>query len=169
MRLSRVSASLAEAIQFTRQVIVRLWPAAVKHLGLVAAIQGQLADLRARSGVEVEPDVQGDMETIPEVQAMTLYRAVQDALELSTGHASPPRIQLTLRRSNRGIELQLTLPSAATGGDSPQFQLGGALMRERVLRLRGEYLLADDGGGTVHLRLFLPLPPRGAAMARAGS
>src|ERR1700675_3624677 len=44
-RLSRVSGSLAEAIGFTRRVIDQLWPAAVQHLGLEAAIQGQLADL----------------------------------------------------------------------------------------------------------------------------
>jgi signal transduction histidine kinase len=165
-RLSRVSGSLAEAIQLTRRVIDQLWPAAVQHLGLVAAVQGQLADLRSRRGVEVQPDVQGDLGTLPEVHAMVLYRAVQDALR-SAEDASPPRIQLTLRRSNKGVELQLALPSIAARRDSPLSQLDGALMRERVLRLRGEYLLADDGEGTVRLRLFLPLPPRGERMTRA--
>ena len=166
-RLSRVSVSLAEAIKFTRQVIDQLWPAAVQHLGLVAAIHGQLADLRARSGVEVLPDVQGDIETVPELHALTLYRAVQTALKLSAAEASPQRIHLSLRRSDRGIELQLALPSTATRWDSPLSQLDGALMRERVLQLRGEYLVADDGAGTVHLRLFLPLPPQGGGMVGA--
>jgi signal transduction histidine kinase len=166
-RLSRVSGSLAEAIQFTRQVIDQLWPAAVEHLGLVAAIQGQLADLRARWGIEVQPYVQGDMETLPEVHAMTLYRAVQETLKLSAEDASPRRIQITLRRSSKGVELQLALPSTATRRESALSRLDGALMRERVLRLHGEYLLADDGEGTVRLRLYLPLPPRGEEMARA--
>ena len=168
-RLSRVSGSLAEAIQFTRQVIDRLWPAAVQHLGLVAAIQGQLTALRTRWGVEVQPDVQGDLETLPEVHAMTLYRAVQDTLKLSAEDASPPRVQLTLRRSNQGIELQLALPGTAERWASPASQLDCALMRERVLRLRGEYVLVDDGGGSVHLRLFLPLPPPGGRIARAAT
>ena len=168
-RLSRVSGSLTEAIQFTRQVIDRLWPAAVQHLGLVAAIQGQLAVLRARWGVEVQPDVQGDMGTLPEVHAMTLYRAVQEALELSAEDASPRRAQLTLRRSNKGIELQLALPAAAKRRESSASQLDLALIRERVLRLRGEYLLGDDGAGTVHLRLFLPLPPPAGRIARAAT
>jgi signal transduction histidine kinase len=169
-RLSRVSGSLAEAIQFTRQVIDQLWPAAVQHLGLVAAIQGYLAELRVRRGVDIQPDVQGDMETLPEVHAMTLYRAVQETLKLSAKDASPPRTHLMLRRSHKGIELQLALPTA-THWDAPVCeQLDGALMRERVLRLRGEYLLADDGEGTVRLRLFLPLPSaRGGRMARVVS
>ena len=165
-RLSRVSGSLTEAIQFTRQVIDQLWPTAVQHLGLVAAIQGQLAALRARWGVEVQPDVQGDMETLPEVHAMTLYRAVQETLTLSAEAASAARVQLSLRRSSNGIELQLALPSSPRLRDSPRSQLDGALMQERVLRLRGEYLLANDGG-TTRLRLFLPLPPRGRGIARA--
>jgi signal transduction histidine kinase len=167
-RLSRVSGSLAEAIQFTRQVIDQLWPAAVQHLGLVAAIQAQLSDLRARGGIEVHSDVQGDMETLPEAHAMTLYRAVQEALKLSGKRASSPRFQLALRRTSKGIELQLALPSTEKrrNASAPE-QLDGALMRERVLRLRGEYLLTDDGEGTVRLRLFLPLPPRGGGMARA--
>jgi two-component system, NarL family, sensor histidine kinase UhpB len=165
-RLSRVSGSLTEAIQFTRQVMDQLWPAAVQQLGLMAAIQGQLAALRARWGVEVQPDVQGDMETLPEVHAMMLYRAVQETLDLSAEIASPPRVQLSLRRSNTGIELQLALPSTPRLRESPRSRLDGALMQERVLRLRGEYLLADDGG-TIRLRLFLPLPPRGTGMSRA--
>lgn len=167
-RLSRVSRSLAEAIQFTRQVIDQLWPTAVQHLGLVAAIQGQLADLRARLGVDVQPDVQGDLETLPEVHAITLYRAVLETLKLSAKDASPPRTQLTLRRNHKGIELQLALPSTAKGRGAPlSGHLDGDLMRERVLQLRGEYLLADDGEGTVRLRLFLPLPSRGSGMGGA--
>lgn len=168
-RLARMSGSLAEAIQFTRRVIDQLWPAAVRHLGLVAAIQGQLSDLRARWGVEVRPDVQGDMETLPEAHAMTVYRAVHEALKLSAKGASPPRIQLALRRSDKGIELRLAFPSAAKPQDSPLSQLDGALMRERVLRLQGQYLLADDGEGSMNLRLFLPLAPRAGKMARAAS
>ena len=167
-RLSRVSGSLTEAIQFTRRVIDQLWPTAVQHLGLVAALQGQLEALRARWGVEVQPDVQGDMETLPEVHAMTLYRAVQETLNLSAEATVPPRVQLSLRRSDKGIELQLAVLSTAKLRDSPRSRLDGALMQERVQRLRGEYLLADDGGA-VRLRLFLPLPPRGRGIARAAS
>ena len=169
-RLSRVSGSLAEAIQFTRQVIDQLWPAAVQHLGLVAAIQGQLSDLRARWEVDVQPEVQGDMETLPEEHAMTVYRAVQETLKLSAKDASSPRFQLALRRTNKGIELQLALPGSEKRRNAPVSEpLDVALIRERVLRLRGEYLLTDDGEGTVRLRLFLPLPPRGGGMARAAT
>jgi signal transduction histidine kinase len=166
-RLSRVSGSLAEAIQFARGVIDQLWPAAVQHLGLVGAIQSRLSDLNARWGVEVWPDVQGDMEALPETHAMTLYRAVQETLRLSAKEASAARIQLTLRRSNKGVELRLELANVATRRNSPLSRLDDALMRERVLRLSGEYLLADDGQGSLHLRLFLPLPPRGARLPRA--
>ena len=166
-RLSRVSGSLADAIQFTRQVIDQLWPASVQHLGLVAALQGQLAHLRARGGVEVKPDVQGDMETLPDVHAMTLYRAVQEALEHLSKGASPPDVHIGLRRTSNGIELELALTGSVTCRDaSLSRDLDNAMTRERVLRLGGEYFIVDDGE-TVRLRLFLPLPPRAAGMACA--
>ncbi len=168
-RLARMSISLAEAILFTRGVIDQLWPAAVQHLGLVAAIQGQLSELHARLGVDVRPNVEGDLETLPEAHAMMLYRAVQETLRLPAKHATPARIELTLRRGGKGVELRLDLASAATHENWFLSRLEEALMRERVMRLHGEYLFADNGQGAVHLRLFLPLPPRGAGPVRAAS
>jgi two-component system sensor histidine kinase UhpB len=162
-RLSRVSGSLAEAIQFTRQVMDGLWPAAVQHLGLIAALEGQLADLRARGGFEVRPDVKGDMESLPEVHAMTLYRAVKETLNLTPEDASSTNIELSLRRTPKGVELRVIFPGSALRRESSRFELDGALMRERVLRLRGEYLLEEASGGNAQLHLFLPLPPPGAA------
>ena len=41
------------------------------------------------------------------------------------------------------------------------------LMRERVLGLQGEYMFAEDGQGSAHLRLFLPLPMQGLEQTSA--
>jgi signal transduction histidine kinase len=161
-RLSRLSGSLAEAIQFTRRVIDQLWPTAVQHLGLVPAIQGQLSELRTRLGVDVRPEMDGDLETLPEQHAMILYRTVQEVLRPLVQSALPPRVAFTLRRGAKGVELQLNLAGAATNGDGEwgPARLELALMRERVLQLKGEYLLTADGHGMVHLRLFLPSASR---------
>jgi signal transduction histidine kinase len=158
-RLVRVSESIGEAIQFTRQLIDQLWPVAVQHLGLVAAMEGQVAALHARCGVEVRPDVGGDMDALPEIYAMTLYRAIQQAFDLLTKDAVASHIKLTLRYTDTGVELGLTLPCIKTRRNLASFDT--ALMRERVLGLRGEYAFAEDGQGSAHLRLFLPLPMQG--------
>jgi signal transduction histidine kinase len=169
-RLSRISQSLAEAIQLTRGVIDQLWPAAMQHLGLVGAIQGQLSDLRTRLRVEVQLDVQEDMDTLPEAHALTLYRAIQEALRFAVEKQPPARLELALRRSGKGVELRLDLDGGARPrtNAASHSHLEGDLMRERVMRLGGEYLLADDGQGAMHLRVFLPLPshkPRPARLA----
>jgi signal transduction histidine kinase len=165
-RLSRVSGSLAEAIQFTRRVIDQLWPTAVQHLGLVPAIQAQLSELHARLGIDVQPELDGNLKTVPEQHAMVLYRAVHEVLKDLVQSALPPRVVLTLRRGGKGVELQLNVAGAKANGDPRLAQLEHALMRERALRLGGEYVLADDGQGTVQLRLFLPLAsPAGRSRA----
>jgi len=158
-RLTRISASLVEAIHFTRQLIDQLWPVAVQHLGLVAAMQAQVADLYARCGVEVHPDVHGDMEALPEVYSMTLHRAMEQAFSLLTKEAAALHIELTLRLSDRGVELLIALPPTSMHRNLASFD--SALMRERVLGLRGQYVFAEDDQGSAHMRLFLPLPARG--------
>lgn len=167
-RLSRVSGSLSEAIEFTRGVIGALWPSVVQHLGLVAAIQGHIAELRARSAVEIEAQVQGDLDTLPEAHVMTLYRAVREALDRPMADPTLPcRVELALRRGNRGVDLHVAVPKDGQNKNLVLSRLEGDLTRERVRRLRGECSLSDDGNGNFHLRLFLPLPSRLAKGPRA--
>ena len=157
-RLTRVSKSLTDAILFTRRVMDQLWPAVIQHLGLVTAINHQLSELRSRSGVDVQVDTEGDVDTLPEMHALTLYRAVQETLEFSR-QEPPSQVQLTLRRNGKGIELRIAQDGAAQPQEPREAQFECLLMKERVLRLGGECLLANEGRGKVHLRLFLPLPP----------
>ena len=156
-RLARLSASLADAIQFTRVVIDQLWPVAVQHLGLIAALRGQLSAADPGFAGDKQPETEGDVDTLPEPHALALYRAVQDVLPRLEG-AMAVRAQLAVRRGADGVQLQLDLDSAARNA-SPLSLLGVALTRERVSRLGGKYLLSDAGRSAVHLRVFLPLVP----------
>jgi signal transduction histidine kinase len=166
-RLTRVSASLGEAIHFTRELIDQLWPVAVQHLGLVAAMQAQVSDLRARCGIEVRPNVHGDMEALPEVYSMTLHRAMEQAFSLLTKEAATLQIELTLRLSNKGVELLIALPPTSTNRNLLSFD--SALMRERVLGLRGQYTFAEDDRGSARMRLFLPLPAQGLEQTKSSA
>lgn len=156
-RLSKLSASLADAIQFTRGVIDRLWPVAVQHLGLIAALQAQLSAADPRFATDKRPEVEGDVDTLPETHALTLYRAVQDVLLHLEGEA-PVHAELAVRRRGKSVELQLNVDSAA-GRTALLSQLSVGLTRERVLHLGGKYLLAGADRGGVRLRVFLPLLP----------
>jgi len=157
-RLSRLSASLADAIQFTRGVIDQLWPVAVQHLGLIAAFQAQLSMADPGFAADKRPEVEGDVDTLPETHALILYRAVTDVLQCLEG-ATPVRADLAIRRSSEGVELQLDLDDAVRSGP-PLSQLNVGMTRERVSRLGGKYLLADHGPTGVRLRVLLPLLPR---------
>jgi two-component system sensor histidine kinase UhpB len=158
-RLTRVSKSLTDAILFTRRVIDQLWPAVIEHLGVVTAINHQLSELRSRAGVDVQVNTEGDLDALPEAHALTLYRAVQETLELSTRQEPPAQVQLTLRRSGKGIELRIAQDGLARPQENHRAQFDSRMTKERVLHLGGECLLASEGHGKVQLRLFLPLPP----------
>jgi len=158
-RLANVSRSLADAILFARRVIDQLWPTVIQHLGLVAAIRHHVSELRSRSGLDVRVDTEGDVDALPELHALTLYRVVQETLELSSRQEPRRQVQVTLRRNREGVELRIAQDGAADWLQREAARFDGLLMRERVLRLGGELLLANESKGEVCLRLFLPLPP----------
>jgi len=158
-RLASVSQSLTDAILFTRRLIDQLWPAVIQHLGLVTAIRHQLSELHSRSGLDVQVDTEGDVDALPELHALTLYRAVQETLECCLRQEPQSQVRLTLRRSGDGIELQIAQDGGANRLEHRAARFDSLLVRERVLRLGGEILLANEGEGRVCLRLFLPLPP----------
>jgi signal transduction histidine kinase len=166
-RLSRMSASLMEAIQFTRTVIDRLWPVAVQHLGLVAALQALLCAIDPGFADAKRPEVEGDVEELPETHALALYRAVEDLLKQQLKAAAPARAELAIRRAVSGVELRLDLSTDA-GGSVLQSPPSGGLALERISYLGGEYLLTANERGGVHLRLLLPLPSPKTNPARSG-
>ena len=164
-RLSRLSASLADAIQFTRTVIDQLWPVAVQHLGLIAALQAQLSAADPDFAADKRPEIRGDVDALPETHVLTLYRAVQDVLKRVEG-ATPVRAELAVRRSAKGVELQLDLDGDVRSA-SLVSQPSVALTRERVLHLGGKHLLADADRSGMRLHVLLPLLPPQAAKHRA--
>jgi signal transduction histidine kinase len=155
-RLSRMSASIGEGILFARKVIEQLWPAAVHHLGLSTALRHQLAELKTRSGLDLDADFDTDLGALPEAHAMMLYRTVQEALEFCVQQEPPLQPRLLLRRTDTGVELKIE-PGRTTRRRPARADLfDGRMLRERALHLGGEWELAQAGEEQFQLRLSLP-------------
>lgn len=155
-RLLRVSGSIGEAILFTRMVIDQLWPAVVHHLGLATALRHQLAELKTRSGLDLDADFDADVSALPEPHAMMLYRTVQEALEFCLQQKPPLQPRLLLRRTDAGIELKIEQGPTTRRRASQPAAFDGRMLRERAVHLGGECHLADGAQEQFQLRLFLP-------------
>jgi signal transduction histidine kinase len=156
-RLSRVSGSIGEAILFSRKVIDQLWPAVVHHLGLATALRHQLAELKTRSGLDLDSDFDADLGALPESHAMMLYRTVEEALEFCLQQKPPLQPRLLLRRTDAGIELKIEQERTTMQRTARADRFDGRMLRERALRLGGECQLAHADQEQFHLRLFLPV------------
>jgi signal transduction histidine kinase len=115
-----------------------------------------LADTRT-AGLPVELRVEGDRVPLPPGTDLAAYRIVQEALTNTRKHAGPAHAEVTLRFSDRALEL--LIEDDGTHGPSAPDQAGHGLvgMRERV-ELYGGTLEArsrPDGGFAVRATLSL--------------
>jgi PAS domain S-box-containing protein len=153
--LSLAEAGLAEM----RALIFELRPEALQEEGIVAALEKQVAALRARYGVEVDVSLD-EMSGVSLDVEEALYRIAQEAMHNTVKHARASRVELRLVRESGGI--RLTIADDGKGFDaSGSFpgHLGLHTMRDRALRLGGSFTLTSAPGEGARIEATIPLAP----------
>jgi len=152
------STSLAEI----RQLVRETRPPALDDLGLAAALERQLADVAAATGITVRlswPDGEG-RRFAPEIET-AVYRVVQEAVTNAVRHAAAGRIDVTLAATDAA--LTATVRDDGQGFDvraalEPARQPFGLLgMRERVAVLGGSVDVASEPGRGTVVEARIPL------------
>ena len=118
---------------------------------------GELGDLVAEvreAGVEVDMRTDGDLAVLPRGLDLTAYRIVQECLTNVLKHAGARRVEISLRRLGRCLDIDVTDDGTSARAPSPGgFGLVG--MRERVSVYGGTVQAGhrEGGGFRVHARL----------------
>ena len=89
-----------------RGMLVDLYPARLAEVGLPTALEEQVRPLRDR-GLEVELTVDPDAEPDPEVAAVA-FNVVREALRNVERHAGADRVQVTVARRGRLLQVSVT-------------------------------------------------------------
>ena len=155
---------LAKGIEDGRRVIRGIRPAALDDLGLRAAIDDLVGELR-ESGIAVESSLDPDIDLLPQALQTTVYRVVQESLTNVRKHAGSDRVRLTVERRADRIEVAAEdfgrcFDASARAGEG--FGLLG--IRERVRLAGGECRIESEAGGGTRVRVWLPLEPEPAAV-----
>lgn len=149
--LSLADAGLAEM----RALIFELRPESLATEGLVAALDKQVAALRARHGIAVHATL-CDEPAVPLELKEPLYRIAQEALHNTVKHARARLVELRLTCTDDEIVLQVTDDGAGfdPAADYPG-HLGLRSMRERAAALGGtlEIVSAVGQGSRVCVRV----------------
>ena len=146
-------------------LIRELRPAGLDELGLAAAVEHCVETWRTRlPDVSLELSIKGEVVTLPESVAVTLYRLVQEALTNVAKHAAARNVTVRLERREGGgaggdtIEVSVADDGVGTADGVPTRGLGLIGMRERVMALRGELAFTSTPGQGFELSARIPVP-----------
>ncbi len=155
-----VSARIYDVVHSMMQ---RLRPSVLDDLGLVAAIEEEIAAWRQRHrSVEVRFTVEGEVSQLGEAVNITIYRIVQECLTNVSKHAGATQLDIRLTRNEQAVPARVWLVIEDNGAGirpaSGHRGLGLIGMRERVEALNGSFRLASAPAHGVRIEANIPVP-----------
>src|SRR3954462_14042545 len=149
-----VNQAMEELLRLARQ----LRPASLDDLGLIAAIEGQLARFSEQSGIQAAFHHEGAPEALTEDQQTVIYRVVQEALSNTAQHSGATYVDFDLRVfPSHGVELRVRDNGHGfdpSGGPDGGIGLSG--MAERARLVGGELTVTSSPGSGTRVRLCIP-------------
>jgi signal transduction histidine kinase len=135
-------------------------------------VRGELVGLRGATGIEVELDVAGPVDTATPSQRIALLRGVQEALRNVREHSGARRVSVRIaagsgsteaeiRDDGRGFDAKRARAEAARGG-----HMGLAGIVERVRLIGGDCEIESRPGGPTSIRISVPRWGRGGRGGR---
>jgi signal transduction histidine kinase len=116
----------------------------------------------AGSGVDVQVDVTGQQNALPQEMEQHLLRIAQEAVNNAVKHASPGKIAIRLHMEARRLYLRIVDNGRGFEERDIFSSLGGHFglmgMRERAERLGGELRLETQPGSGTTVEVTAPLP-----------
>ena len=124
-----------------RDLALGLRPSMLDDFGLRAALEWHVRDFTRRSGLDVELQMDGDFDALPDPHRTCVYRAVQEALTNCARHAQASHATVTVAIT--GQQLDLSVSDDGTGLDASRRANGLGLrgIEERVKELDGTFVL----------------------------
>jgi len=156
-RISSMTGLIETTINTVRRIASELRPGVLDDLGLVAAVEWQIEQFQARSGLKCHwTNDAGDIELSRE-RATAVFRILQEVLTNVLRHAGAANLYVKLGRSKNYFEMEVK--DDGRGITDSQIwnsrSLGLLGMRERALLVGGEVSITgnEDGGTTVLIRV----------------
>jgi two-component system sensor histidine kinase UhpB len=145
---SLANQAMRELLSLARQ----LRPTTLDDLGLVAAIAGQIEQLR-RSGLEAKLVSNGDFSDLDDDVQLVVYRVAQEALTNAARHSKAGQVAVRLHRAGDRVELEVADDGCGFAFEQSESGLGIGGMRERALLIGAELTIESRPGEGTTVRL----------------
>jgi signal transduction histidine kinase len=168
-QVETVSTALDETVQTVRRIATELRPAILDDFGLVAAIEWQLKEFQARSGIVCQLTAATEPIELDRDSATAIFRVFQETLTNVARHADATHVAVQLEPEPGWLVLRVSdngrgIDPAALA-QSSTFGLAG--MRERVRMLSGQLVIQSPAGQGTTVLVKVPLP--GASVIAAAA
>lgn len=144
-------------METVRRYMRNLRPGYLEELGLGVALVEMCSAWEVREKVSCNLSLAGDMESLPEEIALTVFRIAQEGLTNIARHARASKVEIVLDVRSDPIILQISDDGAGMDLSQPSDGLGLVGMRERVQALGGEVVMDSAPGKGFRVRIRLPL------------
>jgi signal transduction histidine kinase len=169
--LERARAILVDTVQLKRRIVENLRPSLLDNLGLAAALHSYCEDYARITGLDCEALIDGEVDAAGPMQAIAVFRIVQEALNNIAKYANARHVIVHLVREAGWLSLEVIddgvgIEAEAVAKPKSHGLLG---MRERALLLGGTLQVkrgVNDVGTCVEASI--PLADQGAAASGAG-
>ena len=167
-RLPRRSAQIRERIRATRQLASRtiqsirristeLRPG-VLDLGLAAAVEWQVQEFQARTGIQCQVRLLTQEVVAPDIST-ALFRILQETLTNVARHAKATRVEVVKQKEGDGVVLRIHDNGRGFDPEDPSISksLGLLGMRERAAILGGRVNISSAPGKGTTVTAWIPL------------
>ena len=155
----RSTVQLADSIiQSIRRISTELRPP-VLDLGLAAAVEWQVQEFQARSGVSCKVRLL-IREVVPSNASTAMFRIFQETLTNVARHAKATRVEVVLQKERSRLVLLIHDDGQGFDGADPSLSnsLGLLGMRERAAILGGHVDISSAPGKGTTVTAWIPLP-----------
>ena len=157
--LTRLQQRTIDVADVIRNLSHELHPGVLQHAGLIAALKGHCAEFGRQHAIEVTLSVAAGLDGIPQDVALCLYRVAQEALRNIAAHAAAHKAQVTLRCSEKGLEM--VIADDGQGFDLAEAREVGGLglisLDERVRLIGGSLTINTELQRGTQMRVQVPL------------
>jgi PAS domain S-box-containing protein len=157
--LKAMRANLTDLADDVHDLSRQLHPSIIEDLGLVQAVQAECNTFSKKTGIDLSFMHTDLPDSIPQHQALCLYRIIQEGLQNIAKHSRatvasiilqgiPDGIRLLIQDKGIGFDLKKAKQNAGIGLSS---------MRERARHVNGTIAVASTPGKGTEIQIFIPL------------
>ena len=150
--------------QTVRRLATELRPGLLDHLGLGAAVEWQMTDFQARTGMSCQLEMNEDNIVADQECTTALFRIFQELLTNVAHHSEATSVNARLEKTSYGLMLQVedNGKGISESDVSNPRSLGLLGMRERTRLVGGRFEIAGCDGKGTRVTVRVPVGPNGS-------